>query len=379
MIQSEQKNSLKSRSLLTSFVCDFLILDLFCKQASYPGTAQEKEQFILSLLRCIVAFISASYPYYVAIQSQGQKSQRAGNTGKKLPTKRRVSEFQVSASNKILRVLLSENTFSTLISLQNSMWDRTRSTASALSCDLLHLGFYVKKYENEEITFPKYLRSSKGRNSLYARSLHLASSPRQRESDTGARILSILYSSSLPIERGPFLKDLLNVLEKRLHIMQQSLGVVHSNVSSNMKNKSYEKEKKIEVETANLPLAHGLIQAVCLSVEYAKEDSFPVDLNALSTKDSETKESVLLELYEKIIKVCCDSIKTSLAVVADLKRSGTQNNNADEPGKSQSCSTPLNVNTGAIGANAVFASIKSISKDDEVKRTSIQRIIVSVW
>ncbi len=61
---------------------------------------------------------------------------------------------------------------------------------------------------------------------LRARATHLASSPRQREADTGARMLAILCAV-LPTEeeREKNLKNLSQYLVKRLDLMAKSLGV----------------------------------------------------------------------------------------------------------------------------------------------------------
>jgi len=72
-----------------------------------------------------------------------------------------------------------------------------------------------------------------------------------------------------------------------------------------------------------------------------------------------------------MVSICCRLIKVALAVAADLKQQ-------DEIGD-EVASTPLHVNTDAIGANAVFASIKTMSETEEMLRTAGQRIIVSVY
>ena len=400
--QIMDKSKPEANNLLQSFVCDFLIRDLCLKQGSYPGTALEKEQFILSLMRCILTFISDSFPSFVPILSPGQKQKKShskGVIGKKQVTKRSFSESYYITMKKILQELLSNDVFSSLLSLQHSMWDRTRSTAFELCRDILHCALHLRDTQSEKVSLPYFLITMSNRNTLYARAVHLASSPRQRESDTGAKLLALLFASTVPSHRGVFISDLLNLLEHRLETMQTSLRKVLSLESSGLQETATHGDATYE-----LPLAHGLIQALRLSVEFAKFDCFPLNSACANNENNPNLDEKgiphgsdsLTSIYEHIVLVCCRSIEVSLAVVSDLKQddddnddenlSGSQsrrhgalsqeNQNQNQTTESTS-GTPLNVNTGAIGANAVFASVKTMSEDEEIRRTATQRVIVS--
>ena len=70
-----------------------------------------------------------------------------------------------------------------------------------------------------------------------------------------------------------------------------------------------------------------------------------------------------------------------MTVVANVK-AGTLIDGMDEDLVAQSdemseqTGTPLNVNTGAIGANGTFSSINATRKEEHDKRIAIQRIVV---
>ena len=392
---NRQIENVEETSLLQVFVCDFLITELSIKQGMYPGTVFQKEDFILSLLRHILGFVSERYPDYIYVGAVGHKIKKLNQgKGKKTMTVRRFSEFHFKTINNITCSLLSKETLSSLLSLLHSIWDRTRSNAFNLMRDILHFGLYCSVRAGQRISLPALLSTRATRSSLYARGVHLASSPRQRESDTGSRILAILYITSSSIDRELFLTELLNLVRKRLEKMRLSLdNILHQKI--------YSAEKDSEVSGVEahgpyaLPLAHGLIQALRLSVECAKSDAFPVSKKTTLGGNTEVhgqESDNLIGLYEEILSVCRGSIETSLAVVADLKNedeitnessltsesetlntSSTYKNKASPTGSS----TPLNVNTGAIGANAVFASLKELDENDANRRTAIQRIIVS--
>jgi hypothetical protein len=85
-----------------------------------------------------------------------------------------------------------------------------------------------------------------------------------------------------------------------------------------------------------------------------------------------------------MIEVYCKSIQLSLAVVADV-RDGEMIEGMDDQialrgdeskasKANDSRSTPLNVNTGAIGANGTFTKL---TNSETERRLAIQRIVVS--
>jgi hypothetical protein len=116
-----------------------------------------------------------------------------------------------------------------------------------------------------------------------------------------------------------------------------------------------------------LPMAHGLIHALRLFVECP----------SISLSESDA-------FYERISLVCSRALQISLSVVADLKEGAFLNEDGIledellvETATHKLPRAPLNVNTGAVGANAVFSSIQQMDENDTIKRITFQRVIVS--
>jgi len=162
--------------LLLKFVNDFLLKDVFVRQAAYPGTVAEKEKWAILMLDCIVSFASQNH------------SPKQKKTNKRTQL-RRVLPIQEQWFKNIMTNVLSEDVLATLISLMHSMWDSTRSSAYETVLDVLQ---YAKV---EEMNLPRILSDRKSFGLFQARAIHLASSPRQREADTGARMLSVLCAT----------------------------------------------------------------------------------------------------------------------------------------------------------------------------------------
>ena len=135
------------------------------------------------------------------------------------------------------------------------------------------------------LTLPNIITDGESRASILSKGYYLASSPRQRESDTGARMLSILFITiSDETSRLSFLNTLLDSLEERVELMRCGLGIDDSEqvggvisssafLSSNTKiNGTRGHERAADV--SSLPLAHGLICALGLIVNESKSSSF---------------------------------------------------------------------------------------------------------
>lgn len=343
-ISDQETNS--DGPLLLSFVIDFLLQDLFVKQAAYPGTVADKEKWALSMIDCIVSFAT---------------QHKSSLSGQKKPSKhssiRKVSSNQQKLYEQILENILSESVLSTLIALMNSMWDSTRSCAHEIILEILQ---YAKE---DKIRLPDFLSNKKSIDLFQARAIHLASSPRQREADTGARMISLICATmNTPEEQLAYLEMLSDLLLKRIVMMELSLGIfVGERTNSFAKNSD------------ELPLAHGLIQSVRLIVESCSLS------HVLNGK----------EVYESMIKTCFRAIEVSLVVVADVKHTDEVEETAKNNGSSQdqdrwkiarakqATNVPLNVNTSAIGANASFASLDLVDDNEKKMRLLTQRIIVS--
>ena len=326
--------------ILEDFVND-LINSLFLKQA-YPGTISQKESFALKMLDSILIFASQT------------------KLDKKETPKSRAIEKNWNSS--ITQTLISDSVFATLLSLLHSMWDATRERAYCCTCQLIKLA------KQESLALPHYFISKDSYNALRARATHLASSPRQREADTGSKMIAILcLVLTTHDEQVKYVEDLSQFTATRLSLMANFLGVTLRQDKD--KNPDTLKTTKSDNE---LPLAHGLIQAF----RHIIDDNKMID------------NSESFEIFTKLSNIFCQAIEVSLVVVADINVD-TDKNIEQQDGavikqrwrlarSKKTGSTPLNVNTGALGANATFVSCKPINEEESVQRLSMQRILVSV-
>ena len=347
--------------------CEFLVGDLFVRQAAYPGTVADKESFVLQLLPCILKFTCDDESLRFQVKSKSKSSEPARKAkpkkraGKKGVPKRRLSQRQINTQEKILSILVSAETMSALIVLMHSMWDTTRVLSFEFALDLINQSIL------KVLRLPSFLISAKGQECWRARGFHLVSSPRQREADTGARMLSLLYATYSAEQRNVFLTEIILLTDDRIGMTEVALGLCK------------EVTRDDKVDDAPLPLAYGLLQALRLMLEQEKilkeRDSLLDNTNLDGCGETHGKG------YEGVVRVCFRAIRTSLAIVADIK---TDDEIGDGPvmkpggiGKAgtASSSSPLNVNTGAIGANAVLAG----DETDGPQRFDLQRIIVGAW
>jgi len=329
--------------ILTSFVCDFLITEVIVQQGAYPGTVADKEGFVLALFQCILSFACQDG----AALEPARPRVKPGGRCRKSP---RVIE--VTSMRSILMYLLAAEPMSALFSLLHSMWDNTRDAAFTCLCDLVQQAHARGLLLPDRFALPK----SVGYNQ--ARSLHLASSPRQREADTGSKILAFICAAfKSEEERRDHNMCTLTLLLGRLDIMADVLGVklkpsgIHFAAT----------DDSLLGDGTKIPMAHGLMVAIRLTVEsksilLGKNDAF----------------------YERFVMVCCRALQLSLSVVADLKEGATlaEEEWSHQEERSHSTTAPLNVNTGAIGANAGFSSIQRTDDDETMRSYAFQRIIV---
>lgn len=327
--------------LLHSFVVDFLIFDVAVRQTAYPASVKEKESFASELLDCLLAFASRDprlISKNVAVYERN----------------RRPSESETA--KKMLEALLSKEGLASPFALLHSVWDGSRSSSFRFLSRLV-----VVAQANELDIAPEY-SSASVRNSMMARAVYLASSPRQRESDTGARVLAFLNLSLVnDDERWAHLGSLIDILDSRLTSMKDLLSSLLTG--------------QIDASDggSRLPLAHGLIQSLQLVLEH---------MERFSQKAEDDDARWKLELFQRMGQIFCRAIQVSLAVVADIKE-GSMIEGMDEDmiaatgGESEKEGTPLNVNTGAIGANGTFSTINPTKEDEHRRRIATQRIVVS--
>ena len=329
---------------LISFVCDFLITEVIVQQGAYLGTVADKEGFVLALFQCILSFASQDKADSVTATTR----KKSGGPCRKSPR-----AIEVTTMRHILAFMLTDEPMSSVFSLLHSMWDSTRASAFAGLCHLVDQA-HIRGYR-----FPFRFSSNDSVRCIQARSIYLASSPRQREADTGSKILAFigtLYETE--DERCLYSENLLTLLSERLDIMTTVLGVMDSVTPG----------AALLDDGTKMPMAHGLMMALRLTVE---------------------NQSIMLgknnAFYDKFVTVCCRALQLSLSVVADLKDHSSLNEEerSNKEGtayiavKSHSTNAPLNVNTGAIGANAGFSSIQCANENEALRRFALQRVIVS--
>ena len=330
-------------SILVDFVNDFILNDLFMKQSAYPGTVSDKEKWALETIDCVISFASQKQTTL-----SKEKSRSAKNEHRKLLPE------QNNSGKLIMANIMSDDIFAALLSLMSSMWDNTRSTAYTVIMDVLE---YAK---NNSIMLPRILMNDRSRELFQARAIHLASSPRQREADTGSRMISILCASiSGSFEQFQYVGYISNLCLERLSMMESFLGLLQEQNDDRLCNKE-------------LPLAHGLLQSLRLIVERLNINKMP---------DS-------VDVYRIFITICFQAIEISLIVVADIKENSEElrpddMQESDTSSKirkaKQNSKIPLNVNTGAIGANATFASLKAVNDDEHNLRVLKQRVVMGTW
>jgi hypothetical protein len=323
------------------FVNDFLIGTIIVKQAAYPGTVLEKEQFAVSLLRCIIS---------VAIRDDllsidRKVFQKPGQT-----SLRQIRRCELATLQCVTENLLSVEVLLTLVALCHSIWDATRS--EAFTC-LISL---VQAAKSNNIALPKQFYDE----SVMTRGLFLSSSPRQREADTGAIILAFASCTKAnKTAQENFLVELLALLNERIEKMRGSLSEIL------MPNDGHASSTVTQKGLA-LPLAHGLIQSVRRIIE---------------TKDANSAQQYSQDTVVRLVNLCIKSIQISLSVVADVKDGETLEGMEGMIVHSAegTDAVPLNVNTGAIGANAAFATIKHPAESEALRRFATQRIVVGSW
>jgi hypothetical protein len=383
-LQSAKTSVSEVPSMLCSFVNDFVIADLIFGYAAYPGTVADKEAPVVALLESILAFATEDE---VTDMETKKRSQPTKAKRKKNIPRRRMNSRQLASKTTILTALLSSESFAGLFSLMNSMWDRTRSLVFDFMYKLVHHAHM------KNIPLPEMLVSEECRKLMKARALFLSSSPRQREADTGARMLATLFITlSDSKEQGNYLNHIVSLIYNRVGMMEDSLGVFLTTMKDTQSDRGEEAEH-IEKKISNgreLPLAHGLLQGLRLIVEYTaftrRKQSF---VNNLSLSPNDPIADSESSLYSKMIRICCRSIEVSLAVVADLKSPECEAEDPCSSDKNENELTdisnlrskagvaPLNINTGAIGANCSSTTTMVTDDEDIAKRVATQRVVVS--
>ena len=326
--------------VVNAFVVDFLIGDVILDKGAYSGTIADKEIFGVSLLDCLLAF---------ALQDESFSGDNTIVKKNAIFNRKRLPK-EKATMNEILKVLVNRDVLSSLFGLLHSVWDNTREMT------FQYLIKMVVACQSRKLALAAEYCDQNQRRHLLARGVYLASSPRQRESDTGARILCFLYAS-LPerADKDSFLATLIDISMDRVSSMKSALNDTKIfGKSASTKNS----------DGSCLPLAHGLIHAIRLCIEHDKTSR---RLRSAAPNNNN------VNLNESMIEVFCKALQLSLSVVADV-RDGETVDGIDEEALSDS--TPLNVNTGAIGANGTFSSVSATNTEETQARLAMQRIVV---
>jgi hypothetical protein len=341
MMISEQVSG--SFPMTTSFVVDFLLDDMV-HFLGYPGTVQDKETFFLSMLESLILFSA--------------RDMSLPGLDKRLVAKRGAVWVRTRSSTEedfcliIRRALVGTEVFAALFSILHSRWDGSRAQAYTVLASVLGL-----VHKCTELELPCALADEAARDALFDRALVLASSPRQREADSGARMLAIFCQSmSNNAQKYRFLEDTITLLDSRLDKMKSELDHIVSHAQ----------REEIGIM---LPLSHGIIQALHLIIENDKSFACTWDT------DGEL-------LLERLTHILCKGIRISLAVVADLKDGQSLEGLEDEFSRAVSLNSDqagLKVNPGALGANGIFSSITRVSREEGQRRLVSQTIVMGSW
>jgi hypothetical protein len=309
---------------LQDFVCNFIVDGIALQLGLYPGTAAEKEYFSLSLIRTVFNFAVA------------------------------ISEISEQCGSKVLQHLVYR--IISLLFLVNSTWDTTRSTSFELICDITCWAL------ERDALLPLPLSSDRERRSLFFRAVHLASSPRQREADSGAKMLGLLYiSSTTASARNDFFRTLLSLTADRLEMFGAALA---NFASPNLVNAKRSPGTTPDAANGFIPLAHGNLNALSIIVEKSREITFSLDLEKIEYD----------ALCHQLASLCLQAIRSSMNVVAHMENfmDGSETTyDADDDFPNMAA------NNGPLGANSSFALLIETTEEENNRRVRSQRVMVS--
>lgn len=302
----------------------FLVRTLVVRNA-YPATVHEKEDL---LLLCMSAIIDT-----VALTIEGE-------------------------AEWMTEMLCKACTFEPLLHMLFSKWDKGRTSAF----NLLKKIFVLRKKQLKvasssavvDIPLPAALTSEL----YFKRAIHLASSPRQKESDSGAYLLRLLFVASDCDSK--FLRRVVDIVIERVQNMEVALrGIATAK------------------DGQDLPLAHGLLLAMKMCVD---EGVGLREASGGGGSDEEKGESGVKELLRRdIVDICSKAIDLSLAVICDIKDNEGDPHGDDRAlggGSISANNITLNVNGGCLGANTSFGGL-TMKEEEKSKRSGVQRIVVS--
>ena len=323
-----------------NFVNDFLLGEMV-QYVTYPDSVVAKETFGLSLLESIIVFSCRDLD--IAFESR-----LLPKTGAMYERRRSAAEEQTLKG--VRSKLTSPTVVGSLLSLlHSSSWEGSKAKAFEILSSLIIMA------RHERLSLPERFFESSSLSRTEESALKLASSPRPREADTGARVLAILGLSRESFrQRMQFVEHLVKLLEERLKELKIALGFVL--------------KPDIDIRLGReVPLVHGIIRALRLIIE---------------SRAFEIPRCASLLILDNLSKTLCNAMQVSLAVVGDVRDGenleGTEDDcvmvalTGDDPTKGK-------INPGAIGANGIFSSIKRVDEIEYERRLASQRIIVGSW
>lgn len=307
---------------LSRFAIEFLIQDLLLNKTGYAGCPSSKATFALALLESMIVFSARDSwcaKTSVLIPKSGALYTRT------------IQSVEQATFSLIRKNLLSSSVLHLVVTLLHSSWDDTRARAYSTFEALVRLSHQY------QVELPPV---GLGMRELEAYAIHLASSPRQQECDTGARLL-VVCGIMGPIEKEGIANRLLSLIDQRLKLMRHALQP--------------KKDGHDILDSKALPLVHGLIRALRLILTDEKSTFFP------------NKKTIL----EETIEVLYGGLLWSLSVVADVNE-GPESDTAIQHERSY-------VNPGALGANGIAGALKRVTAEEQARRVMSQRLIIGSW
>ena len=323
---------------LEAFFVEFLVGDILVRKAAYPGSVVDKELFALSLMECSLSFIDRDLD--VAMESV-----LLPKTGAIF--QRRRSDAEDAAMYAMRKALLSHDVVTSLFAMLNSVWDNVRASSYHMLSSLMSMARLQNLALPETYTCPTAVLS------LTRKSLFLVSSPRQREADTGAKMMGFLCLSE-PTEASQLarLQYYVDHLVNRLEHFKSRLGKILSS-------------HRDEEDGNDLPLVHGLVGGVSLCIE---------SLSRSGMRGSSTT----MELSHTLVCALSDALRVSLAVISDVEKDDLADATEVET-RDLTVGVEAKVNAGAIGANGLFSSVERLTLEEKQKRVALQRLVMGSW
>jgi hypothetical protein len=331
----------ESLPLFDDFVNNHLLADILVQRSTYPGSVLAKETFGLALLESIIVFSCRDL-------NLAFDCKLLPKTG--VLHDRRRSVLEDRTLRRVQATLVGPDVVGALISmLQSSNWDVTKARSFDMLSTLIELA------RKQKLGLPADFFGSSVHGRMKGRALLLSSSPRQREADTGARMLALLCLSRASLAaRMEMVEEMVSILEERVQQLKETLEFVMKPDTDVMLGRT-------------VPLVHGIILSLRLIVE---------------SEVLELAQGSSVLMFHRLSRILCTAMQVSLAVVADVREGHNLEGMDDSLTASFTVSDDSNkgkVNPGMIGANGIFSSVSRIDAAENERRLASQHIVVGSW